>query len=368
MAGKGRKRRTVLFIFELILVAVLLGGLYVYGQINSRLGNLQTKELEIDKVQMNSGLSSETLAGFTNIALFGVDSRSSGESSYSNSRTDTIIIASINNDTKEVKLCSVYRDSMLVVGQTSSGEDSYQKCNESYAVGGVEQAISMLNTNMDLGITEYVTVDMSALATVIDALGGLDLTLTGAEIIHMNNYCVETSEITGKSYTPIDELESDDAMAPCHLNGVQATSYARIRYTAGLDFERTERQRIVIQKIVEKAKKAGLTTLTKIMDEVFPMIQTSLSKEEIFNMGAGMLSYDFGETTGFPFKHYEATIPNKGSVVIPTTLEYNVRKLHEFLFDDTNYQVSDTVQQRSDVIVSITGYGYNEELDEITTQ
>lgn len=365
MAKTGRKKRTVLFVLELLVLLLMIAGLFLYGQINTKLNNLNTKELDMEKVQMNEIVSTSDRTGFTNIALFGVDSRSTGDT-YSAANSDTLIIASINNNTKELKLCSIYRDTLLVVGQTESGEDSYQKCNAAYAYGGVERAVSMINTNLDMNITEYVAVDFNALVTVIDLLGGLDIQMTGAEVEHMNNYCVETSEVTGKPYTPIPRPASDDYVDTYHLNGVQATSYARIRYTAGLDFERTERQRHVIQLLILKAKKSNLATLSKIMDEVFPLVQTSLSKEEIFTMGAGMLSYDFSETTGFPFKHYEATIESKGSVVIPTTLEYNVRRLHEFLFKEENYQPSATVLQRSETITGITGYGYNEEADEVT--
>ena len=102
-----------------------------------------------------------------------------------------------------------------------------------------------------------------------------------------------------------------------HLNGVQATSYCRIRYTAGLDFKRTERQRLVLQMIADKAKKSSLTTLSSIMDKVFPMVQTSLTQQEIFNMGAGMLSYKFDDTSGFPFEHTEMNHTSKGDIVVP---------------------------------------------------
>lgn len=368
MAKRGRKRRTVLFVLELVILLVLLGGLYVYGQISSSLDGIKTKKLDMNKVDMNNLVAPENLTGYTNIALFGVDSRDTGESAYESANSDTIIIASINNDTKEVRLCSIYRDTLLVVNQDQNGEDNYQKCNAAFAYGGVEGTISMMNTNLDLNIADYVAVDFNALATVIDLLGGLDIEMSGAEVEHMNNYCVETSKVTGKSYTPIPRPDDDEYRDTYHLNGVQATSYARIRYTAGLDFERTERQRLVIQKIVEKAKKASLATLTDIMEEVFPMISTSFSKEEVFTMGAGMLTYKFGETTGFPFKHYESTMEVKGSVVIPTTLAVNVKQLHFFLFDDSAYQPSETVKQRSDVIVAITGYGYNEVTQEVTVE
>ncbi len=342
MARRGTKKRIALFVGELIILLLLIGGLFVYGQINSRLNQIDGEEL--GNVEMNV-VASEKMTGYQNIALFGVDSRGEGSDMAVNN-SDTIIIASINNDTKAVKLVSVYRDTLLNVGN-----DSYHKANSAYMAGGASQAVSMLNTNLDLQIQDYVTVDMSALVKVIDLLGGLTIEMTADEVVHMNNYCVETSEITGQDYTRIEP----EVAGIYELNGVQATSYARIRYTAGLDFERTERQRLILQKLVQKAKKSSLGTLSSIMDEVFPLVKTSLSKSQIFDMGAGMLSYSFDETCGFPYEHTEKDIEGKGSVVLPVTLDTNVKELHKFLFKDDNYSPSDVVVHRSEKIAEIGG-------------
>ena len=359
--ARARKKRSkagrIIFVIEIVVLVLLIGALAAYGFVNSKLSKIGSDDLDMDKVQMNNAVeSNEVLTGYTNLALFGLDSRSEGSAFAGNQNSDTIIIASINNDTKEVKLVSLYRDTLLDVG-----DDNYQKCNSAYAIGGPEAAISMLNTNLDLNITDYATIDFNALVTVVDALGGLDIPLTYNEIEHMNNYCVETSEVTGKSYTPIEKpaekpegtLADTEIVGTYHLNGVQVTSYCRIRYTTGLDFKRTERQRMVLQMLADKAKKSSLTTLSSIMDEVFPMVQTSLSQQKIFNMGAGMLSYKFDETTGFPFKHTEVNHTSKGDIVVPTTLADNVKELHKFLFGEENYQVSDEVQRKSDMIDGI---------------
>lgn len=342
MARRGTKKRIALFAVELIILLLLIGGLFVYGQIDSRLNQIGGEELE--NVEMNV-VASEKMTGYQNIALFGVDSRGEGSDMTVNN-SDTIMIASINNDTKAVKLVSVYRDTLLNVGN-----DSYQKANSAYMAGGASQAVSMLNTNLDLQIQDYVTVDMSALVKVIDLLGGLTIEMTADEVVHMNNYCVETSEITGEDYTRIEP----EVAGVYELNGVQATSYARIRYTAGLDFERTERQRLILQKLVQKAKKSSLGTLSSIMDEVFPLVKTSLSKSQIFDMGAGMLSYSFDETCGFPYEHTEKDVEGRGSVVLPVTLDTNVKELHKFLFKDDSYSPSDVVVHRSAKIAEIGG-------------
>lgn len=356
---KRSKAGRIIFIIEIVVLVLLIGALAAYGFVSSKLSKIKNDDLDMDKIQINTAVEGNTtLTGYTNLALFGLDSRPEGSEFADNQNSDTIMIASINNDTKEVKLVSLYRDTLLDIGN-----DTYQKCNAAYAAGGPEAAVSMLNTNLDLNITDYATVDFSALVTVIDELGGLDIPLSYNEIEHMNNYCVETSEATGKDYTPIEKpevkpegtLADTEIVGTYHLNGVQATSYCRIRYTAGLDFKRTERQRLVLQMIAEKAKKSSLTTLSSIMDKVFPMVQTSLSQQEIFNMGAGMLSYKFDETSGFPFAHTEMNHSTKGDIVVPTNLAQNVTELHKFLFGEENYQVSDEVKRRSDTIEGIVG-------------
>ena len=353
--SKPRKiRRKVLFILEIIVLLLFIGGLYVYGQISAKLDKIDIQETDLQEQDIVTNDQAPQMTGYTTYALFGLDHRSKNEK-LNTENSDTIIIASINNDTKAVKLVSVYRDTLLNVK-----DDTYSKANAAYALGGPAQAVNMLNTNLDLNITDYVSIDFDALVTVIDCLGGLDIPLSYAEIVHMNNYCVETAEETGKSYTPVElpEPKPEDQEAivgTYHLNGVQATSYCRIRYTASLDMGRTERQRRVIQMIVDKAKKAGLSTIFDIMDQVFPMVKTSVSKTEILKLIPAMIGYCIDETTGFPQDYKFATV--KGSVIVPTTLDSNVLKLHQFLYGNTNYTPTQDVLNKSAQIAAIVGGG-----------
>lgn len=369
---KGHVGRKILFGVEIIVLLLLVGILFVYTQINKRMDNLNLDEGEDLNVQINESVAgSEVLSGYTNIALFGVDKRTGDEGLYGNS--DTAIIASINNDTKEVRLVSLYRDTYLRVDEDSEGNGIYNKCNSAYLRGGPEQAINMLNTNLDLDIENYVSVDFSAMATVVDCLGGLDIPLTYQEIIHTNNHCVETSEQTGIDYTPIEipdpKPEDETAIVDTyHLNGVQVTAYCRIRQTLSGDMGRTERQRLVLKLLTEKAKSAGLGTLNDILDQVFPLIQTNFSKSELIRLGMNIFNYSMGENTGFPVDYVmgaDLTVPATGlDCVIPTTLETNVKYLHEFLFSDADYQTSDIVKIRSDFIVQNTGFGESYVADE----
>lgn len=354
MSKPRKKRRKVLFILEIIVLLLFIGGLYVYGQISAKLDKIDIQETDLQEQDIVTNDQAPQMTGYTTYALFGLDHRSKNEK-LNTENSDTIIVASINNDTKAVKLVSVYRDTLLNVK-----DDTYSKANAAYALGGPAQAVNMLNTNLDLNITDYVSIDFDALVTVVDCLGGLDIPLSYAEIVHMNNYCVETAEETGKSYTPVElpEPKPEDQEAivgTYHLNGVQATSYCRIRYTASLDMGRTERQRRVIQMIVDKAKKAGLSTIFDIMDQVFPMVKTSVSKTEILKLIPAMIGYCIDETTGFPQDYKFATV--KGSVIVPTTLDSNVLKLHQFLYGNTNYTPTQDVLNKSAQIAAIVGGG-----------
>lgn len=354
MSKPRKKRRKVLFILEIIVLLLFIGGLYVYGQISAKLDKIDIQETDLQEQDIVTNDQAPQMTGYTTYALFGLDHRSRNEK-LNTENSDTIIVASINNDTKAVKLVSVYRDTLLNVK-----DDTYSKANAAYALGGPAQAVNMLNTNLDLNITDYVSIDFDALVTVVDCLGGLDIPLSYAEIVHMNNYCVETAEETGKSYTPVElpEPKPEDQEAivgTYHLNGVQATSYCRIRYTASLDMGRTERQRRVIQMIVDKAKKAGLSTIFDSMDQVFPMVKTSVSKTEILKLIPAMIGYCIDETTGFPQDYKFATV--KGSVIVPTTLDSNVLKLHQFLYGNTNYTPTQDVLNKSAQIAAIVGGG-----------
>ena len=376
MAKPRSKTKKILFAVEIIVLLLFIGGLYVYGQLNSKMDKMQQPAADTSQIQVNQevqeSIEAETskLTGFTTYALFGIDHRD--KSAVGGMNSDTMIIASVNNDTKDVKLASVYRDTLLnVYGET------YSKANAAYAKSPAE-AVSMLNRNMDLNITDYATVNFNALASIVDALGGLDIDMSYAEIEHMNNYCVETSTDIGKDYTPIERPERPEDIEKIdyryHLNGVQVTAYCRIRYTASLDMGRTERQRKVIQLIVQKAKKAGLPTIFKIMDEVFPMVETSVDKTEILQLLPIMIGYSMNETVGFPTAFKFSNV--KGSVIVPTAegtsdvdLVSNVVALHKFLYGDEAYVPSSTVQDISAKIAEIvSGLGALEDTQVITPE
>ena len=333
-AKKGKKR--VLIIFEIIVLIILSLVLYTY----LRLG-------EINFLSLNNIKTYKDTGPYTNIALFGLDSREDtlGEGNHS----DTIIIASINNKTNDVKLLSVYRDTLL---QVDDGD--YDKANAAYFIGGPETAINMLNKNLDLDITKYITINFSAITHTIDLLGGIDIEMTEEERVLMNGYIAETSEAT-KVWSPTIEHVTGDGLY--HLNGTQATAFCRIRYTAGSDFKRTERQRIVLGKMIEKAKKAKLRTLNSIIKKVFPLCMTNFTSTNFLGYAFNIKKFHIVGQDGFPKDMFFANL-NAGSCVIPDSLNTNVASIHSFLFGNNSYSPSDEVDFISRDISYITSDAY----------
>ena len=337
-----RKRKLMLFIVEVLVILILLAALFVIIKLN-KLNN--TGDLDEDKLNINiDAKTQELLDGYTNIALFGIDNRSTGK--YESGNSDCIMIASINNDTKEVRLISVYRDSFLAVDD----DDNLRKLNAAYAKGGPTGAVAALNKNLDLDIKEYVAVDFNAVMEVVDALGGIELDITSKEAETMKIYINEMNEVMGTNGTAV----SGPGLQT--VNGIQALAYCRDRYSGGDDYGRTERQRTVISKIVEKAKAASLPTLNKVIDELFPDISTSLSSSEILGLAASIKDYELADTQGWPFQLTTERMGGKlGDVVVPTDLETNVNLLHQYLFDVEDYETTQTVKNISKSVIKETG-------------
>lgn len=313
----------------------------------SKLSKIETTELDTEKLNISTEVEhNET--GYLNVALFGLDSRDG--SLGTGERSDTIIIASLDRATKEVKLCSIFRDTLL-----EQPDGSYNKANSAYATDDAEGAVAMLNKNLDMDIKHYVTVNFNVLVDVIDALGGIELDLTDEEVFWTNGYCTETSRVTGKKTT---ELTKPGKQL---LDGVQATSYCRIRYTSGDDFKRAERQRIVLEQIVNKAQTADLSTINRIIDKVFPKVATNFTLTEILAYAKDAFDYKLTEMSGFPFDKTTATLTGVGSSVVAEDLQDNVIQLHKFFFGEDGYAPSSVVTSISS---GLQGYATGSVTDE----
>jgi len=367
MAKRRRKKKRtgkkILFFIEFLVLIGMLGVLYFvlksdkiekdtsFGEdeetlaINDELTEMQEQASE-DGGEWN-------MSGYTTVALFGIDARDN--SLGKGNRSDTIIIASINEDNGDVNLCSVYRDTYI-----NLGNDTYNKANAAYSQGGPEQAIQMLNSALDLDIKDYATVNFNALIDTIDALGGVEIDVHEDEIVHLNSYQIsmvgkedgknEFGEIKYVANEGVDYIPVKSSGLQT-LNGLQATAYCRIRYV-GDDFMRTTRQRTVLSECANKAKKADIGTLNSVIDKVFPEAKTSLTTAELAAYAARATKYNIAESAGFPFDNVTGKMGKAGSCVVAVDFANNVKQLHTILYGEDSYTPTSKVREISDRVAA----------------
>ena len=309
----------------LLIILILLGlALGVgYAILTDKLSNMDYVEIDESSIHVNSGVD-ENLKDYRNIVLLGVDSQ---DGSFSNTRSDCIIIVSINKKTNDVNLTSVYRDTYVEID--GHGLD---KITHAYAYGGPELAMSTLNKNLDLNITEFVTVNFETVKTVVDSIGGVTIKVTDAEATQISGLS------SGGTYT---------------LDGEQALAYSRIRKIDS-DYQRTERMRTVIEAVFDKVKTLGVSELSNFVDTILPLISTNLSSNEIISMLPAVPFYSIKNSEGWPYE--VRGISTDAWYGVPVTLESNVKELHAELFGNDDYTPTETVQEISDDIINDTGY------------
>ena len=313
---KRRNKRRVIFMELAILVLVIFAGFFLLKQ--------RTHQ-----------------KGFWTIAVFGVDSRDGNLEK--GALSDVIMLCNINKANGEIKLVSVYRDTYLKI----NGKGTYHKINEAYFKGGHKQAMEALNENLDLNIDDYATFNWKSVANAINILGGIDLEITDPEFKYINGFITETVNSTGIGSYQLKHAGMN------HLDGVQAVAYARLRLM-DTDFNRTERQRKVVNLAMEKAKNADFATRSALVSSVFPQISTSIGINDVLSVAKGISKYHIGETVGFPFSRTSMKI-GRMDCVIPTTLESNVIQLQQFLYGITDYTPSSTVKNISSKIAKESG-------------
>ena len=357
---KGMKRwvKILICVVEVVVLAGLLGMVYLIDKMDDIDYTPLDPEFIMDNQDEMDEETQEVLKGYTNILLVGSDARDNNVEALDKTlvnHSDTIIICSINNDTKEIRLVSVYRDTILKMSKPDDPSDyKYRKATEAMFYYGAQSTLNMVNVNMDLNISNYVMVNWSALIDIIDAVGGIDIEITEEEREWLNAYLVDTSVNTGKKYTEVNKS------GYVHLDGIQATAYCRIRFTKGSDYRRTERQRMVLTEVFKKAKEMNLAQLNSAINAVVGNVSTSFSPDEIIQMASDITKYSLTETTGFPFElddtGYIMINSKPQYVVTPTDLQTNVSELHKFLFGTEDYTPTATVQDISKNISSLVSF------------
>ena len=342
---KKKNKGLKIFLRVLIVIIVIILGIAIagYSFVHNKLSKMKTEY--IDKTAI--GISEEakdSLKGYRNIALLGIDSRA--DDYGTGNRSDCIIIASINEKTKEVKLLSVYRDTYVYV--TENGNKKLDKITHAYSYGGAQNTLKSLNEALDLNITEYVTVNFDAVIAAVNALNGVEIDITSEELKYINDYIDATSQSSGIKSSHLSKAGRQT------VDGVQAVAYSRIRYTAGGDYKRTERMRTVVTAMAKKAKTLSIGQLNKLADEILPRVSKNIENNDIIALIPSALSFDIIESLGWPYN--VKGITTTAWYGVPVTLESNVIRLHKELFGQEDYKVSETVKEMNDAIIKKMGY------------
>jgi len=341
---KMNKGLKIFLIILLVLVIIIVGlGVAGYTFVNGKIGKMQKENIDTTAVGINED-TKEELKGYRNIALLGIDSRA--DDYGLGNRSDCMMIASINQETNEIKLISVYRDTYVYVME--NGTKRLDKITHAYSYGGAQNTLKSLNEAMDLNITEFVTVNFDAVIAAVDSLGGVYIDIDKSEIKYVNDYIDATSESSGVKSSHITHSGRQK------LDGVQAVSYTRVRYTAGGDYKRTERMRTVVEAMLSKAKTLNVGQLNSFADTILPKIRTNISTSEIWGLIPKLASFKVTESIGWPYDTKGITLDRWYGV--PVTLQSNVEKLHKEAFGQDDYEASDTVKEMSAAIVKKTGY------------
>ena len=322
---KNRRGHTVLKcilgVFCALLIVFGSGLIYIATHL---LDDLTTTNITKDPTALGIDPSVTMDDSIKNIALFGLDQRSAY--SEDSTRSDVIMVLTVDNKHKKLKITSILRDSYVSIeGENSNGVhvDYMDKINAAYAEGGYELAIRTLNRNFGLNIMDYVTIDFTDTAAIVDAFGGVEISLTSEEKWEINqnlwNLSQETEglikdsdfladangevvDLAGAEYSDSVEL----------LNGNQAVAYGRIR-NIGYDYQRVERQQIVFKALMNRVTQLSFGEYPSLISQLMPYCETSLDLTDAIGM-TPILTSDFTiETISIPDVDYELDLTDDGS-------------------------------------------------------
>ncbi len=333
---KGKKATLITITSILLVIAIALGWFFSYFKYNYNSITTDPDELGFTDVKQH---------GVINVALFGVDSR---DETVFKGNTDSIMILSLNTNTKKVKIFSIMRDTF--VPMEFEEQKYYGKINSAYSKGP-EHAIKTINQAFDLDISEYATVNFYGMTDIIDAVGGITATITQDELTwkgHGNpnlNNCMD--EICNEMGLKAKDYYIHTAGEQT-LNGVQAVAYARVRHCTTVwgtrdDFGRTDRQRHVMQELFNKAitmKKTQYVTLAKAL---IPCSETSLSYADIVGLATNiLLSSPTFEQYRLPPSEYQSEFlmngPSGYGSIIYYDIEYAAKMINSIIYDDVTME------------------------------
>ena len=343
--GKIKSTKGLKIAVSIVLVLVLaFGGIIVAG-----MSIVSTQVDKVTKVQVNREALeidprvAEELSGYRNIVLLGIDARDMSDDS--NTRSDAMIVVSIEKATGEIRLFSLYRDTYVSLG----ADYGLDKLTHAYYYGGATQTMRAINRNLDLNCEEVVVVNWKAVADAVDAMGGVEIEVLESEISELNRITLHTQKVIGGSTDTIDSAGLQT------LNGNQAVAYGRIRKDSSQgDYRRNERMKILVAACFEKAKTMSFSELNALTSQILPEVKTNMTNSQMMDLLLDINAYTITDSVGWPYTTSGWT-HNGVWYGVPRTLERNVIQLHEEMFNQQDYEPTDTVKKISNQISTLSG-------------
>ena len=319
----GKKKRVwPKIVLGLVAVILVIAGALVW-KFDSTVKKVKT--VEIDKEDLN--INEEQLDKYeyskdiVNIALFGVDSEE-GQAG----RSDSIMILTVDTIHNKIKLTSIMRDSYVNI--SGRGMD---KINHAYAFGKEQLALQTINENFGLNVKDYALVNFTSLPEIVDALNGVDLEIKQDEIEYLNQYIDSINALEGTSSAHITTAGTQ------HLDGVQTLAYARIRYTDGGDYVRTERHRTVLTALFKEILDKPTTEYLSMLDKLLPYVQTSMNSSSILSLATNTLTAMSSPTIQqerLPLDGYSEGVMIDGIYYLSFDIDYTKEKFMDYIFND----------------------------------
>ncbi|ELC8345408.1 LCP family protein [Clostridium perfringens] len=301
-----KNHKKILWIISSVIILFLIGLGIGFYYINSKINKVQKVEINKENLSINEKKVKEE-KHIKNIALFGIDAPK-GKAG----RSDAIMILTLDEEHKVMKLTSIMRDSYVDI--PGHGDD---KITHAYAFGGPELAIKTLNENFKVNVEDFMAVNFTSLPEIIDKLGGVKINIIPEEIHHIPGITSPGEQV---------------------LNGEQALAYSRIRYATGGDYKRTERQRVVLEAVFEKLKSTPTKEYPSLIDDFLPYIETNMSSMDMIKLATDVAPLVKGnlETARFPLDGYCDGKTINGIWYLVYDRQATLNQIQEYIYDNKN--------------------------------
>lgn len=298
--NKKKKSSKLATFFKTLLLFIIIFGAIGFYALN-RIENVKVSRNDEDLGIVEDNYDKK----IRNILLLGIDREYTGQ----HARSDSIMIASVDGRHKKIKLTSIMRDTYIDI--EGRGMD---KLGHAYAFGGPELAIKTINKNFNMNIRDFVAIDFSGFESIIDAMGGIDIDVKPNEVSHV--------KVNGSGLQ--------------RLNGRQALNYSRIRKTGDGDYERTERQRVVLERMLNQAMSINLTKYPGLLNDTLPYVDTSLSKIDILGLGTNVARSNIKDIEQYRLPvdgHLEHKMIDGIFYILPRDMDDNIALLKDFIYE-----------------------------------